>query len=188
MKAMPTPMTLIMLAIFSGLVATAFTYPPAARFMPLTIGIPAIALCLLQLALDIYQRRKPVTDHRPDLPPQGMDPVTRIAGQRVHFEMPSDNALFVDNSRNPRDTLRREVVVWSAFLGLILGILLFGFRITVPVFLIGFLRFQAGVCWRHALIYGGAGALLMHVLFERVLRVSLHAGFLTDLIFGWFAP
>ena len=78
--------------------------------------------------------------------------------------------------------VRREIIVWGYFLGLIACILLFGFRIAVPIFLVAFLRFQAGASWRSALIYGGAGALAMYVLFEKVLRVSLHAGFLTDFI------
>ena len=65
-------------------------------------------------------------------------------------------------------------------IALIAGILLFGFRITVPVFLIAFLRFQAGASWRNALIYGGLGALAMYLLFEKVLKVTLHTGFVTD--------
>ena len=59
MKSIPAPMTLLMLAIFTTMVGVASTYPPGARFMPFTIGIPAIALCLLQLALDLYRRRHP---------------------------------------------------------------------------------------------------------------------------------
>ena len=43
-----------------------------------------------------------------------------------------------------RERVRREIIVWGYFLGLIAGILLFGFRIAVPIFLIAFLRFQAG--------------------------------------------
>ena len=74
--------------------------------------------------------------------------------------------------------MRREIIVWGYFLGLIAGILLLGFRIAVPVFLVAFLRFQAGASWRSALLYGGLGALAMYLLFEKVLRVSLHAGFL----------
>jgi hypothetical protein len=44
------------------------------------------------------------------------------------------------------------------------------------------LRFQAETTWRSALIYGGGGAVAMYLLFEKVLKVSLHVGFLTD----WF--
>ena len=85
--------------------------------------------------------------------------------------------MFTDTSRDRRARrVRREIIVWGYFLALIAGILLFGFRITVPVFLIAFLRFQAEASWRNALIYGGAGAIVMFVLFEKVLRVALHTG------------
>ena len=62
MKTIPAPMTLLMLVIFTVMVGVASTYPPGARFMPYTIGIPAIALCLLQLALDYYRSRHPAPD------------------------------------------------------------------------------------------------------------------------------
>jgi Tripartite tricarboxylate transporter TctB family len=180
MKSIPAPMTLAMLAIFTVMVAVASTYPPAARFMPFTVGIPAIALCLLQLALDLYRRRHPEAEQAGDALKDAEDQVARMAGRRVHFEMPSENALFTDATHDERVRVRREIVVWGYFLALIAAILLFGFRIAVPVFLIAFLRFQAETSWRNALLYGGLGALAMYVLFEKVLKVSLHAGFLTD--------
>jgi Tripartite tricarboxylate transporter TctB family len=181
MKSIPTPMTLIMLLIFSTMVGIASTYPPAARFMAFTIGFPAIGLCLIQLALDLW-RRAPATDDTRDPLRQAEEQVARVTGQRVHFEMPSENAMFAETTYGEREKLRREIIVWAYFLLLIAGILMLGFRVTVPIFLIAFLRWQAGTSWRQAAIYGGAGALLMHVLFERVLRVSLHTGFLTNLL------
>jgi hypothetical protein len=94
--------------------------------------------------------------------------------------------MFTETNLETRETVRREVIVWCYFLGLIAGILLFGFHVTVPIFLIAFLRFQAETSWRSALIFGGAGAIVMFVLFEKVLRVALHAGFVTDFIVNRF--
>jgi Tripartite tricarboxylate transporter TctB family len=185
MKSIPAPMTLTMLAIFTVMVGVASTYPPAARFMPFIVGIPAIALCLLQLALDFYRSRLPVADDTGDPLKHAEEQVARLTGRPVHFEMPSENALFTDSPHDERERVRREIVVWGYFLGLITCILLFGFRIAVPIFLIAFLRFQAGASWRNALIYGGAGALAMYVLFEKVLKVSLHPGFVTDVFVAW---
>ncbi len=160
-------MTLLMLAIFTVMVGVASTYPPAARFMPFIVGIPAIALCLLQLALDLYRRRVPEPEDSRDPLKQAEEQVARFAGRRVHFDMPSENALFTETTLDARETVRREIVVWGYFLGLIACILLFGFRIAVPIFLIAFLRFQAEASWRNALLYGGAGALAMYLLFEK---------------------
>jgi len=182
MKSIPAPMTLTMLLIFTGMVGVASTYPAEARFMPFIVGIPAIALCLLQLALDLYRRRAPAADDDRDPLKQAEDQVARIAGRRVRFEMPSENAMFTESAHDAQERVRREIIAWCYFLGLIAGILLLGFRIAVPVFLVTFLRFQAGTRWRSALLYGGLGALASYRLFEKGLRVWLHAGFLTDLI------
>jgi len=189
MKPIPAPMTLAMLVIFTVMVGVASTYPAEARFMPFVVGIPAIALCLLQLALDLYRRRAPAAaaDDDRDALKQAEDQVARIAGRRVQFDMPSENALFTAGTQDGHERVRREIIVWGYFLGLIAGILLLGFRVAVPVFLVAFLRFQAGASWRNALLYGGLGALAMYLLFEKVLRVSLHTGFLVDLVLGRFA-
>jgi hypothetical protein len=181
----PPPMTVLMLAIFVVMVGISATYPEGARFMTLVVGIPAIALCILQLVLDLYRGRAAAVEDTRSTLQRAEDQVARIAGRRVQFDMPSENAMFTDTDRDPRDTVRREVVVWGYFLALIASVLLFGFRITVPVFMIAFLRFQAGASWRNALLLGGIGALLMHILFERVLRITLHSGFLTDIVMGW---
>jgi hypothetical protein len=47
-----TGMSLIMLAIFAGMVAVASTYPEETRLLPLVIGIPGIVLCLVQVVID----------------------------------------------------------------------------------------------------------------------------------------
>lgn len=186
MKTIPMAMTLVMLAIFAAMVGIASTYPSGAAFMPLIVGIPAIGLCLLQLALDLYRRRtaEPADTSRAQ-PIDTNEQITQIAGDRAQFEMPSENALFSESTFDDRERVRREVLVWGYFLGLIAGVLLLGFRVAVPIFLITFLRFQAETTWRSALIYGGSGAVAMYVLFEKVLKVSLHAGFLTEWIMAW---
>jgi hypothetical protein len=182
MTNIPPPMTILMLVIFTVMVGIASTYPPGARFMTFVVGIPAIALCLLQLAVDLYRRRTAQVEDTRSALQQAEDQVARIAGRRVQFELPSENAIYTDTTRDPRETLRREIVVWGYFLALIAAILLFGFRITVPIFLVAFLRFQAGANWRNSLLLGGLGALTMYVLFEKVLRITLHTGFLTDIV------
>ena len=171
-----------MLAIFTVMVGVAATYPPEARFMPFIVGIPAIALCLLQLALDLYRRRAPGSRRRP---------ATRSSRRRTRSRASPAAACSSTCRRrtrcspraphDERERVRREIIVWGYFLGLIAGILLLGFRIAVPVFLIAFLRFQAGdeLAQRAALWRRSARSRCI-VLFEKVLQVSLHTGFLTD--------
>jgi hypothetical protein len=182
MTSIPASMTFLMLAIFTVMVGIATTYPAGAQFMVFVIGIPGIGLCLIQLAIDLYRRRAPESGNDHGALERVEDQVVRIAGRRVHFEMPSDSALFTETAFEPRERVRRELLAWGYFLALIASILLFGFRITIPVFLIAFLRFQAGTSWPNALTYGGGGAVAMYLLFEWLLRVTLHTGFVTDFI------
>jgi hypothetical protein len=160
-------MTLVMLAIFVTMVGVASTYPAGARFMVFVVGFPAIALCLLQLVLDFRLQRQPNLAPTPETPAEA---VAVTIGQ------------FQDPSRIERGpgTARRELIVWGYFLSLIAGILLFGFYITVPVFLITFLRFFANTTWQRAVILTGLAWLILYGLFSYVFRMSLHPGFITD--------
>ena len=74
--------------------------------------------------------------------------------------------------RIERERVHREIVVWGYFLGLIAGILLFGFRIAVPIFLVAVpaLPGRRKLAQRAAAMAGSARS-SMYLLFEKVLRV-----------------
>jgi hypothetical protein len=160
-------MTVVMLVIFVTMVGVASTYPAGARFMVYVVGFPAIALCLLQLVLDFRMQRQPSLAPTPDTPAEA---AAASIGQ------------FQDPSRIERGpgTARREIIVWSYFLSFIAGILLFGFYIAVPVFLVAFLRFFAEATWQRAVILTGLAWLFLYGLFNYVFRMSLHQGFITE--------
>ena len=147
-------MTVVMLSVFVVMVGIAAQYPPDARFMPFVVGIPAIALCLLQLALD----------------------VRGLLG--VKAPAPADGG---------GRTLRREIVLWSYFVGVIGGILLFGFLLTIPVFLVAFLRHWAQASWRFALGLTAAASVVLYWVFVQGLGVALHPGFVTEYLLGLFS-
>lgn len=139
-------MTGVMLAIFVAMAGVAFQYPPDARFMPLVVGVPAIALCLLQLGLD-----------------------------------------FRDSARSGASAegtieLRREALMWAYFIGLVAGILVFGFLLTIPVFVVVFLRHWAQASWRFALGLTAAASLILYLAFVQGLGVALHPGFVTEYV------
>jgi hypothetical protein len=178
-------MTFVMLVIFVVMVWVAAGYPPNSRFMPFVVGLPAIGLCLLQLVLDARERRRA---------PQAADPrggfekaeesISRMAGRKVEFEIAHEPLPMGPPELSARETVRRELALWGWFLAFVGGILLFGFWPTIPVFLVGFLRFQAGATWRTTLLLGlGATALLIGV-FEFVFRLDVHQGFLTEFVRG----
>ena len=145
-------MTLVMLTIFVVMTGVAMTYPEGARFQPLVIGLPAIALCLLQLVLDMLA--KPAGD---------------VAASTPATLRPESG---------PPPALRRELIVWSYLLGFVAAILLLGFWIAIPCFLIAFLRLEAKAGWPLALGLGLGATAILYALFVLVLRVSLHVGLL----------
>ena len=68
MSIVRSPMTLVMLTIFTVMVGVASPYPGDARFMPFVVGIPAIGLCLLQLFLDWRAGEPPeASDNRTEM-------------------------------------------------------------------------------------------------------------------------
>ncbi len=178
-------MTVLMLVIFTSLVLVASRYPPGARFMPFVIGFPAIALCLLQLFLDARERRLKregtVADAGLSDIERAEAQVSRAAGRPIHFDV-GEMLLPADTGLDPREQLRREAISWAYFLGLIVGVILFGFHVAVPVFLLSFLRFRAETSWKVAI--GGTllASFVLFFAFEHVLRISLHPGFITDRI------
>ena len=151
--------TLVMLAILAGMVLVAAQYPPDSRFMPWVVGIPAIALCLLQLGMDLR------------------------AGRRSGRAEPQAGAGEID----PPGTLRREAAMWGFFLGLVAGIVLFGFLAAVPVFVLLFLRTWARASWPLALGLVAAASAVLYLVFVQGLNVALHQGFVTQYVLDrWF--
>ena len=152
MNSFSTWVTVAMLAVFTTMVVMALGFPPNARFMPFVVGLPGIALCLVQLMLDLQGARRSRT-----IPAFPQD------GDEVEFG---------------RESVRMEVVSWLYFLGFVGGVLLLGFVPTAPVLVALYLRHMAGVRWSRALIAAGATALVLLLVFEGALGFQLFEGFI----------
>lgn len=182
MKSTSFLMNFVMLAIFGTMVGIATQYPPQARFMPMVVGIPAIALCLLQIVLDIREARRKIVeveDSRSDLE-KAQDEVSRYAGRKVESE--ATTAVEIPQqlgSGIPENAVGREVTLWAYFLGFVFSVLLFGFWPSIPVFLVLYLHNEAKLSWRNALLAGATGAGLLYMGVAKGLRVDLHWGFVT---------
>jgi hypothetical protein len=161
MKRSSAVMTVVMLVIFVGLVVTAGGYPAGARLMPLIVGIPAIGLCLLQVMLDVRRRADP-----------GI----------VAAASPEQSVFNPEEAMAPGVRAQREFVLWGYFLAFIGGILLFGFWVAIPVFLVTFLRHQARASWRMALLLTICATTILYVALERTFLIELHRGFVTEYV------
>ena len=187
MKSTSFVINFVMLAIFVVMVAVASHYPAQSRFMPFVVGFPAIALCLLQIFLDIRAARRPKPDFidmRSEFE-RAQDEMSLLTGKHMEFEV-THTLPVAEAPAAQTDTVRREIVLWAYFLGLIAGVLFFGFWITLPIFITAFLRQEAELTWCRALILGIASTTILYVVFERTLHVSLHPGFITEKVVDLF--
>ncbi len=148
-------MSLVMLAIFVGMVGMATAYPAKASLLPFVIGIPGVVLCLIQVVIEVTQARTSGHDG-PIVPADTLaDPV-----------------------------IKQEVALIFYATGLILGILFLGFWLAIPIFLVAFLRYRERESWTFTLAMTASGWVVLFVLFDTILGILVHQGFLTEALIG----
>lgn len=181
MKLMRNPMTLLMFAVFGTMVYIASDYPPGARFMPFVVGIPALILCALQLLLDLRAAPAPAKDQRSDME-KAEAMVSQMTGRQMEFEA-VQLAPGVTVSENPTAVANnREFVIWAFIVGFLVGILLFGYYVAVPLFILFYLRSQAQASWAKAGLYTAIGCLAILGALTWGLKLQLHMGFVTEFL------
>lgn len=183
-------MTWVMLAIFVGMVGVATTYPPEARAMPFVIGLPGIALCLFQLFLDMRAARQ-VTQGTPldtrNEFEKAQAEVSKIVGREMEFDMAHEQSQIISDDLAAEGEGRREIILWACLIGLVASIILFGFWITIPVFFVLFFRYFVDKSWSFSLGLGALGTAVLYLVFSKALGMSLHAGFITEILLERFA-
>ena len=183
-------MTLVMLAIFVVMVGIATQYSAQARFMPFVVGIPAIGLCLVQLFFDYWASRrvKPnaPTDTRNENE-KAQEKISGMVGQKMAFDMAHEKTEVVVNELPRTGETRREIIIWACIIGLVAGIILFGFWPTIPVFIVLFLHYFAEKSWRFSLALGTTGTTILFLVFAKGLGVILHSGFITERLMVYFS-
>lgn len=138
--------SLVMLGIFVGAVVTAWQWQfQAARTFPWVIGIPGLMLCMTQLFLDVSRPERVESSGFIDLPVDRSVPVSTV--------------------------IRRASTIFAWIIGLFISIWLFGFILSVALFVVLYLTFQGREKLRVSLAYMlGVMALLIGV-FHLILNV-----------------
>ncbi len=178
-------MSLVMLAIFAAMVLVAAGYPPEARLLPLVIGIPGLALCLLQVANEIRDARPGV---RSGARSGARSEAQSRAQSGARSEAPpmglSEGPLQDDDPIDQAAKIRREFVLLAWFLAMVLGVLLFGFLIATPVLVFGFLALDQRESFKLAATMATAGFAVLYLIFEKLLELILFRGFVTEWLLG----
>jgi hypothetical protein len=137
-------------------------YPPRARQVPDVVGWFALICLIIQLVLDS---------------------VPRLTAREGVLRL--DEVLSVeDQVREARATEkaqgRLEIMAfcWLAFL--LAGLVLLGFLVFIPIYILCYLRFQAAHTWLRATIYAGATWLFVYLLFVRLFEIRLYPGMILE--------
>ena len=152
LKANPGALfTVIVLLLMLGLVLSAKQWQYQARLFPWTIGIPTLLLCFLQLGLDLFRTQKS----------------SDSAGM---MDLPVDRSVPVSV------VIKRAINIFGWIFGLYFSIWIIGFIISVPLFLVLYLRIQAGESWKITAIYNTVMTLFLIGVFEMVLHIPWPPG------------
>jgi hypothetical protein len=122
-----------------------------ARLFPWTIGIPALGLCLIQLFMDLWKAVRPGSEAVDD--DQGiMD-------------------LKVDKDVAPALVVRRAANIFAWISGLFASIWLVGFLVSIPLFILFYMRFQSRETLLSSLAWTAVTVGFIIGLFHYTLRV-----------------
>ena len=143
--------------LFSVFVTIAFGYivyssrgwPLWTRIFPWYVGIPMLALSLLQLALELYRSTQPADPKRKPM---------------------ETGDLQVDWNIGTGVVFQRAAKFFGCIVGLIAAVWLLGFFISVPLFVFLYLKFEAGEGWLLSLSLTLGILLFLVGLFDMVLN------------------
>ncbi len=161
-----TIFTFLFLFVVIGALLTSREWSIQARLFPWTIGIPALVLCLIQLFLDL---RRPSGR-------AGEQPDKRIMDLQVDRDVPL--ALVA----------RRATMIFGWIFGIFAAVWLFGFIITLPLFVWAYMTLQSGEKWWFGLAWGVATFLFIVGVFHYTLKVPWPAGYIEqpqEILLSW---
>ena len=151
-------------ALLAGAVATAWQWPFATGLFPLTIAVPVLVVAAAQLARDAFFKGGE---------DGGSEPRERIRD------------IEVDRSVPTHLVVQRAGTFYLCALGFLAGILLVGFKLSVPLFMVFYFRRFSRAGWIVTLILTGLLTGLVLGLFDAVLHVAWPDNLLDYFIGRW---
>jgi hypothetical protein len=151
-----TLFSLLVLVFFGYLVWEAQEWRLQARLYPLAIGIPMIALAVINIVQELRGPKKEAASNTP-----------------VDFQL--------TQTVEPAVAVRRTLNMLSWIVGFLAGIWVLGFSITIAGMTFGFLKIQNKEGWRMSLVLTASAWLVYYVVFERTLLLPFPEG----QIFRW---
>jgi len=147
-----TIFSVLVLVFFGYLVWEAGQWRLQARLYPWAIGIPMVALAVLNIVNELWGRNP--------------EKASASAPADIQFTQTVDRDVAV----------RRTASILCWIVGFLAGIWLLGFSITVACMTFGYLKIQSKEGWVMSLILTASGWLVYYVLFERTLLLPFPEG------------
>ena len=142
----------IVIALF---VILGWGYAKRPRIVPLTLSIPGLAFSIIHLGNSIFKARRAAKQPQPD----SLKKVTETTAD--------DQTQFLTKET------RKILGIWIWIVVLALGINFFGFMITLPLFLLAFLKTFAKRTWKFSTLIAASFTLAVYLLFYVGLRTTL---------------
>ena len=150
--------------LLAAAVATAWQWPFATGLFPLTIAIPVLVVAAAQLANDAFFKGDGDDDREPR--------------ERIRD-------IEVDRSVPAPIVIRRAGAFYLCALGFLAAILLIGFKLSVPLFMVFYFRRFSRAGWIVTLVLTGLLTGLVLGLFDAILHVGWPDNLLDYVIGRW---
>jgi hypothetical protein len=130
--------TLVMIALVTVFVIGAFSYPPTARLFPLLFGIPTLVMLIL-IALSVRYRWL-------------ITPFDASSGKNAKGKSNAENVVIEPTAimESQKTSAVLTLIGWMVFYFLM--ILIVGFYISTPIFILLFIRMRQRESWSKAII------------------------------------
>ena len=141
-------LSLVVMGLSAWAVLTAMAWPWKAALFPLAIGIPVFCLAGAESLLTLFG--------------------SRVEGQAMDFQL---------SEHVPQEVaIRRTLAISFWILAFFFMILLLGFPIAIPLFVLLYLKIQAREGWTLSLLLTAAAWGFFSVLFQRLLNIPFPEG------------
>lgn len=162
----------ILLVVASTMVASAFTFGLLARQFPTIIGIPTAALLAFLL----------IAERVPGVRSTGLLQVG--LGGLWERRNPGGEASKAEPATEKAVDLRAVWIMVVSLTLFVVLVLLVGFFVAVPIWILAFLIFQVKLDWTRATAFAAVLWIVLY-LFQRVLGLELWPGVISETISGF---
>ena len=152
--------SMVLIAMTVGFVVASYQYPPASRELPLLVGWTTLIMLVIEFVS------------------QGESRLGRVLQSFLAGKGGDQPSVDI----KPTGTVSREIGAFVWVICVTAAVMLFGFYLTIPVYVAGFLRFRARTSLPVALMAGLGLTGFIYVLFEILMGYRLFYGF----VFGDF--